>query len=307
MLGYTDDELANDLDEWRRRIHPDDAEGVLAAQRAYLEGAAPRYVHEYRLRHKDGSYRWVLTRGTALRDEAGMAYRMVGWHTDITERREAEEQLRLQEQFFRGALFEQSPIPTVRYAPDGHILQANAAAPSSSASLPEQAPAYNLFIDEQAREHGVTDSSARLRGRGRLGTTHLFRSHALPPAGRAGQPALAAPFPLPHQEPVLCVRRSSPPMRTSPSSATPKDQLREKEEQYRSIFETTSDAIIINTLDGYVAEANPAACALHGYTYHEFIGRRGTDFIHPDSAPTFYDYLERELQGRPFVEGPRRG
>jgi PAS domain S-box-containing protein len=104
MLGYEDNELPNDLEEWRSRIHPDDRAGVLEAQLAYLEGRAPRYLREYRLLHKDRSYRWVLTRATALRDAHGVAYRMVGWHTDITERKEADEQLRLKELHFRSLL-----------------------------------------------------------------------------------------------------------------------------------------------------------------------------------------------------------
>ncbi|MCI0462825.1 MAG: PAS domain-containing protein [Gemmataceae bacterium] len=92
MLGYEDHEIAHRLEEWEQRLHPDERERVLAANFAHAEGTTPHYEYEYRLRHKDGSYRWILARGVALRDASGKAYRMAGSHVDITERKRAEEE-----------------------------------------------------------------------------------------------------------------------------------------------------------------------------------------------------------------------
>jgi len=69
-------------------------------------------------------------------------------------------------------------------------------------------------------------------------------------------------------------------------------RLRERDEQYRSIFEATSDGIIINDLDGVVVEANPAACAMHGYTREEFIGLHRTAYVHPDYHDALPGYIE---------------
>lgn len=90
MLGYSEDEVANQFDAWQSLLHPDDAERVFAAIDAHLRGDTPHYYVEHRLRHKDGSYRWMLARGTAMRDAGGRAVRMAGSHTDITEQKEAE-------------------------------------------------------------------------------------------------------------------------------------------------------------------------------------------------------------------------
>lgn len=96
MLGYADDELPNRYEQWERRLHPEDASRALNEVRAYLDGERPAFALEHRLQHKDGSYRWTLARGIALLDDEGRPYRMLGSHTDITERKQAEETLRRQ-------------------------------------------------------------------------------------------------------------------------------------------------------------------------------------------------------------------
>ena len=92
ILGYEDHEIAHRIEEWEQRLHPDERERVLAANTAHAQGTTPHYEYEYRLRHKDGSYRWILSRGVALRDASGKAYRMAGSHVDITERKRSEEE-----------------------------------------------------------------------------------------------------------------------------------------------------------------------------------------------------------------------
>ncbi len=94
MLGYQDAEVSNAYKEWILRVHPDDLDRVMQANQEHLQGLTPFYQVEYRLRCKDGSYKWILSRGKALWNRAGIAIRMVGSHTDITDRKRAEEELR---------------------------------------------------------------------------------------------------------------------------------------------------------------------------------------------------------------------
>ena len=93
MLGYQDREIANNFASWERLLHPEDRERALAEIRAYFSGETSKYELDHRLRHKDGSYRWILARGVALRDAAGRPLRMAGSHMDLTERKRAEERL----------------------------------------------------------------------------------------------------------------------------------------------------------------------------------------------------------------------
>lgn len=84
MLGFESQELGDDRDAWRSRVHDDDRAGFENALNRHLAGADPRFDHEMRLLHKDGSVRHVLSRGIALRNEAGAPYRVIGMDTDVT-------------------------------------------------------------------------------------------------------------------------------------------------------------------------------------------------------------------------------
>ncbi|AUT02586.1 ATPase [Nostoc sp. CENA543] len=103
MLGYADHEISNNLEEWSERVHPDDLDWVMQAIQAHFDRRTPYYITEHRVQCKDGTYKWILDRGQALWDETGNVVRMVGSHTDITERKQTEAEL--QKQNLRSQLF----------------------------------------------------------------------------------------------------------------------------------------------------------------------------------------------------------
>lgn len=92
ILGFADSELSNDADAYKELIHPDERESVLNAVTDHFENDR-LYDREFRMRHKDGTYRWVHSRGEALRDAEGKPVRMLGSITDITERKAAERKM----------------------------------------------------------------------------------------------------------------------------------------------------------------------------------------------------------------------
>ncbi len=91
MLGYSPDEIGDSVEEWISRIHPRDLEATLAATQCHLRGESTFYLSEYRMLCKSGDYKWILDRGRAILNANGEPIRMAGSHTDITERRAAEE------------------------------------------------------------------------------------------------------------------------------------------------------------------------------------------------------------------------
>ena len=93
LRGFGLDEVGDREEEWSSGIHPEDAPRVMAAVQAHFEGKSAFFAEEYRIRCKDGSWKWVLDRGIARRDATGRVVRMAGSESDITERKRAEEKL----------------------------------------------------------------------------------------------------------------------------------------------------------------------------------------------------------------------
>lgn len=114
ILGYRDDEIPNDFDVWVNYVHPDDQVSMMQAAQAHLDGHTSEYMYEHRMLHKDGSLRWILVRGVALRDPQGVPLRFVGTDSDITEIKRAGQALRDSEAQFR-RLTENVPGMIYRY------------------------------------------------------------------------------------------------------------------------------------------------------------------------------------------------
>ncbi|HPH11349.1 MAG TPA: PAS domain-containing protein [Thermotogota bacterium] len=95
MAGYEAGEFPQDFSSWTARVHPDDLPTAEAAIKAHLSGESDRFDIDFRFKCKNGSWMWIQGRGKIMeRDEAGAPSRMIGTHTDITERKQAEEALR---------------------------------------------------------------------------------------------------------------------------------------------------------------------------------------------------------------------
>ena len=93
MLGYADREIGDGPAEWFSRAHEEDRDRLGMAIVSHLEGLTDRFESEYRMRHRDGSYRWMSGRGLAVRDAEGRATRFVGSQTDVTDRKALEAQV----------------------------------------------------------------------------------------------------------------------------------------------------------------------------------------------------------------------
>ncbi|MEI7537902.1 MAG: EAL domain-containing protein [Comamonadaceae bacterium] len=152
MLGYAEDEILPDHQEWEGRIHPDDRVAVLASDAEYIAGKAPSYEIECRLRCKDGTYKWILSRGMIVsRDPNGKPLRTIGTHTDITQRRKSEDSIRLAAKVFEHAL-EGIMITAL----DGSIMDVNDAFTQITGYSREEALGQNprlLSSGRHSREH----------------------------------------------------------------------------------------------------------------------------------------------------------
>src|SRR5438067_1341128 len=85
MLGFQDNEIGTNPEEWLERIHDADRERVKDEIAAHQKGSTPHFESEHRMLHKDGTFRWMLSRGLAVNGASGVPLRMAGSQTDITE------------------------------------------------------------------------------------------------------------------------------------------------------------------------------------------------------------------------------
>ncbi|MCB0224892.1 MAG: PAS domain-containing protein [Anaerolineae bacterium] len=93
FIGFDDDEFPNSIEAWENRILPEDVDLLRRSGRDHLTGQSDIYEQEYRIRHKDGSLRWLYTRGRLQPDEEGRPSQWVGIVWDITERKRLQERL----------------------------------------------------------------------------------------------------------------------------------------------------------------------------------------------------------------------
>ncbi len=93
MLGYAEGEIGDSPDEWLSRVHDEDRATLQAAIASHVLGHVPHFECEYRIRTRDGTWRWMLSRGLAVRNARGEVLRMAGSQTDVTERKDFEDRL----------------------------------------------------------------------------------------------------------------------------------------------------------------------------------------------------------------------
>ena len=140
--GVVAGEIVERFEAWEDRVHPDDRASVEASRQAYFEGRTEVYANERRMRHKDGRWRWILARGMVVsRDAQGRPLRMIGTHTDITERHEREESLRL-----AATVIETVDEAVMVADPENRIVSVNPAFTAITGYAPEEVVGRNPNI-----------------------------------------------------------------------------------------------------------------------------------------------------------------
>jgi len=152
IIGYSfdDPELPHTYNSWASRIHPDDLDSVSRALKNHLEKGA-RYDLDYRHRHKSGEYRWQNSRGQAIFDKGGKPVKMAGCISDITERKQAEEELN-----FRAQLLGAATDSIFVHDFEGKIIYANEVAYKSRGYTREE------FMKMNIRELAVPEYAASI-------------------------------------------------------------------------------------------------------------------------------------------------
>jgi PAS domain S-box-containing protein len=138
ILGFRDDELPNDATSFFGRIHPEDSARMMETRARYNEDLTrDRFLDELRLKHRDGTYRWVVSRGRIVRNDRGEPIRIVGAIGDMTDRIESAAKLAASEKRLRDIL--NSLLGFVGlFTPDGNLIDCNDSALEDARIKPEE-------------------------------------------------------------------------------------------------------------------------------------------------------------------------
>jgi PAS domain S-box-containing protein len=296
QLGHKDHEVANRFEEWETRLHPDDHDRTIKAVTDYIEGRCSEYAMEFRLRHKDGTYRWIYTRADKQFDDAGRPCRLYGCHIDITERKQAEDALFRSEKNLRetldattdgiwtwnfttgGLLFSPRCYTMLGYKPD---------------SFPASHENWMNLIHPDDREKALAIAEEYLKTKPDL-YENVFRLrtrrgdyrwiHARARVVETDENGEAVRM-IGNYEDITERKRAE-------------EALRQSEEKYRSLVENINDIIYEIDSNGIITYISTVAEILTGYNQSELIGRNIFDFIHREDLPRIQQQFQKVLSGQ---------
>jgi PAS domain S-box-containing protein len=277
IFGYTPGEIQT-RDDWRKKIHPEDAQEALKKYDDYLSGAAPDYASELRYRCKDGSYKWILSRGVmAARDANGKATRFIGTHTDIHHRKQNERALEESEKRYK-ALFNYAEAMICTHNTDGIIMSVN---PFTSKVLGYSAeemigmPISNIIPDylrdrfnveylEKVSSEGSAEGIMRVISKSGKKRYLLYHNYLFE---NDGSKAYVIGF---AQDITDRVRAE--------------EALKSSMDTFSSVFNHSGIGIALVDTDGKWLDANPVVCNITGYEKEELLRMNFREITHEEDV-----------------------
>jgi|WetSurMetagenome_2_1015567.scaffolds.fasta_scaffold00010_78 PAS domain S-box-containing protein len=298
ILGYRKSDIGSFRAEWDALSHPDDVPLIRQRLADYLEGRSSIFESEHRMRHTSGRWIWVLGRGKSAGGLSDGSWKKIsGTMQDITERKNAEQELRESEDRYRN-LVEISPDAVFLHR-NGTIIYVNPAATSMlGARHPEEIIGKNVFefIRPDYREPVMENIKKDLAG------------EKTPPIELQMHQLDGTPF-IVEGRGVKTYFDGKPAVQVSMRDITERKKreiaLKSSEERYRRLVEQSFDAVVIHK-GGKIIVANEATAAIAGASSPEdLIGRSIYDFVHPVSQQFVKDRLAdlgtKELMTFPLV------
>ena len=292
MLGYAPGEFEPSYDSWRGLMHPDDAGPSLQAMDDCLYRGKP-YEVEFRLHHKNGTWRWILSRGTVVeRGPGGEAVRMVGTHVDITETKQAREAMAQSEAKYRLLVEHQTDL-MVKVDPEGRFLYASPSYCRAFGRSEEEllsAPFIPLVHED---DRAATMEA--MKGLERPPHTAYMEQRALTMDGWRwlawNDTAIVGPDGKIRE--IIGVGRDI----TGRKQA--EQALRRSEEKFSQLFRLSPDASVLVSLDTRrLSDVNDSWVQLFGYSRGEALGRTTQELA------TYADTARRdELYARLYMDG----
>lgn len=267
QLGYEETELSDAFETWEALLHPADHGRALAYLQDYVRDRQGEYRQEFRLRHKDGTYRWIEARASFVAETDGSQVRLLGSHTDITERKRMEETARESEDRYR-TLVELSPSGVFVFSEGRTVYVNHMGTLILGAGDPKEIldrPMLSLIHPDY--RHDVRENVRRLLTGG--ASVHSAERTYVKMDGTSVPVQVEAARIMWNGKPAILGLISDVTDRKQAEEA-----LRASEERFAKAFQASPHPVVISELDtGRVVDVNEAACQLLGYRKEDVQGR----------------------------------
>lgn len=303
ILGYRDEEIPNDLEIWAGYVHPDDKQPVMDAFQAHIDGKTPEYVYEHRMQHKDGSIRWIMVRGTAIRDTQGNPIRVIGTDSDVTQRRQVEEELRNSRDDLEQCVTERtSELASINDQLKLEIVERK----RTEKELRDNEERYRalsgasfeaIFISEKGICIDTNQTAAEMFGYGYDELIGIFGTDVIAPESKESvKQYMLSGYEEPYE--AIAQRKDGTTFKVEirgkmiaykgrsvrvtvvhdiDKSKKMQDRLRESEKKYREIFELSPEAIVLLDGKGNILDVNARPYDWLGYSPEEVVGKNFLD------------------------------
>ena len=292
MLGYEDQEIGDNIEEWSRRVHPDDLEGCYREIERHFRSEAPVYHCEHRMLCKDGTYKWILDRGKViLWSDKGKPLRAIGTHSDITARKRSEEALKESRRRLAN-IIDFLPDATLAVNQNGEVIAWNRAIEEMTGiskeemigkddyvySLPFFGEKRPILIDFILRD--MPDMEKKYITISRKGNQLI--GEAFVPNLNCGKGAYLWGIASPLYDSLGNIDGAIQSIRDMTDRKHKEEALRESELRLRTIFDTSSAGIIIVDTSGRIVQANRRMAELFACPLDKIIGTPYPILVHPD-------------------------
>ena len=264
QVGHAEEEITDSFEEWRERVHPDDLPSVLAQVQKTIAGTARSYEVEFRFRHKDGSYRWILAQCSVFRNETGEAVRVLGSHVDLTDQKAREERVAI-----LGSMLNLAPAGITIHIHDseGRVVFANA----RSVAL-HGYDSLDEFLQVNLHDLDVPESEALLaerfrriaeEGEARFEVSHYRKDGSIVPLE-----VLAKRIEWEGRPAILSIATDIAERKQAEQT------LKMSEQRIQSIFRSAPIGVgVVDLASRVIMDANTMLCEIVGYSAGELIGQ----------------------------------